>query len=378
MLLIAGADPSDPRAISECLGLNKGLAWKISKIVQAEDPFVVLQQMPGAPGLRMFVRANERAGVGDKPLGAVKEAIAEYDRMITLHSGDRATMEIMGSTLSPSSRQQIDEQHRKQFFQGASSIWGVQARTILKLGLVGPSDHKTLDFVSINALIDLKRLRQVASWPLAVRHAINDDGTQMTTNRIEAIDGRFSGPDDPPLMADFCSQPLPEILTRTSDGQSSFELAGGRVGNTGAMTCVFGTVQRSDIPFFATPENQWGGQIASCDTPAELLIMDMYVHSSLPFPMPPEAVWQSHMSALPPPLEQDPIQLPLHERVQDLGSGPLPVATPEVKAYNKLARAAFDRVGWDPSEFRGFRIKLVYPPCPTSLMLRYPLPERPR
>ena len=42
LLISVGADPSDPQAMSRKFGLNKNLAWKISKIIQADDPSVAL------------------------------------------------------------------------------------------------------------------------------------------------------------------------------------------------------------------------------------------------------------------------------------------------------------------------------------------------
>lgn len=67
----------------------------------------------------------------------------------------------------------------------------------------------------------------------------------------------------------------------------------------------------------------------------------------------------------------------MHETLQGLGTGPLPLATPEVPKYNQLVQAAFDRTGWQPGDFHGFRVRIAYPTYPASLVLRYRLPEAP-
>ena len=37
-----------------------------------------------------------------------------------------------------------------------------------------------------------------------------------------------------------------------------------------------------------------------------------------------------------------------------------------------------ERLGWNLEDFRGYRVVMNYPPIPTVLILRYPLPERPK
>lgn len=365
--------------MTERLGLNKNLAWKVSKIVLADDVSTALEQMPGSPGLRIFLECAERAGAAPGLLSAARRAIDGYERLIEIHSGDRATLEMMGSELSSTGRQERDEHHRKLLFQGASYVWGAQARVNLKLGLVGPgAEPGLLDFASINTLVDFRRIRGDATWVLATRQSCNDDGTAMATSASEPIDPAFASPDLAPLMGDFCSSPLPEFR-RFSTGQlTAFELVEGPVGNTGALTCAFGAIQRG-IPFYRTPTNEWGEHSAVCSIPAELLIMDLFFHRRFDFAMNHETLLYSELGAAIGHVgrERERKRLPLHDPVLDLGEGPLPVGTPEVPRYNPMVQTAFRRMGWNPDEFHGFRIKIAYPAIPTALVLRYRLPEAP-
>lgn len=375
LLVAAGANPQDHQSISRSLGLNKNLAWKISKIVQADDPTVALEQMPGAAGIKIFLKSVERAGLDMALVRAAHEAVEGYERLITVHSGDRATLEMMGSELSPG-RQQRDEQHRKLLFQGASYVWGAQTRVNLKIGIVGPgSEEGMLDFASINGLIDFRRIRGDVTWTMASRRSRNDDGSDMETWASEPIDP--TRVNMAPLMTEFCSRPLPELRRVASGGLTSFELVEGPVGNTGAQTCLFGAIQRR-IPYFRTPTNEWGEHSAACDIPAELLILDVLFHERFTFAR-PQAYLYSELGAhvLYPGRGRDRNRLPLNEPLQELGAGPLPLATPEVPRYNQMVQAAFERMGWDPEQFFGFRMKIAYPACPTALVLRYPLPEGP-
>ena len=95
LLAAVRADPQDLQSISKLLGLNKNLAWKISKIVQADDPSVALEQMPGSPGLRIFLESAERAGIAADLIAAARQAIDAYEELIEVHSGEGAVAALM-------------------------------------------------------------------------------------------------------------------------------------------------------------------------------------------------------------------------------------------------------------------------------------------
>ncbi len=372
-----GADPSDPQSLGRALGLNRNLAWKISKIIQSDNLSSAIQQMPGAAGIRIFLDRIERAGANPALLQAAKKAVEEYDRLIEVHSGDRATLEMMASELSSAGRRQRDEYHRKLLYQGASYVWGAQAGAIVKVGAVAPGNERgRADFGSIGGIIDFRRIRQDVSWVVARRTSTNDDGSGMVPGPTEAIDTRYADPEQAPLMADFCSQPLPEIRRIAGPIGSKFELVEGPVGNTGARTCVFGTVLRG-VPYYRTESNAVGRHAAVCDMPAKLMIVDLFIHESFAFAIPPEVILDGSVAMSQPASGGDQSRLPLNEPLQDLGTGSLPLATPEVPRYNPMVQAMFDHSGWDPTEFHGFRMKIPYPAFPTALILYYELPTPP-
>lgn len=375
-LTSAGLDPNEPQAISRELGINKNLAWKVSKVIQMNDPAQALQQMPGAGGVKIFREALKDAGVNVAQLDAISTALEEYDRLIEIHSGDRATLDMLGSSLSPNGDPQRDEHHRKLIYQGASYIWGVQARVSLKLGVVGPSAQQDmLDFVSVNSLIDFRRLRPDVSWDMASRHANYDDGSDMPASPIEPVDLRYEDSDKAPLMADFCSQPLPELRRRPNKWGATFELVEGPVGKTGALTCTVGMLQRN-IPAYGDSEADWGRHLARCDIPAELLVLDLLIHQQFAFAIPPQVKLVSLAGASsPPPLAQRKY-LPINDPLQDLGTSSVPAVTPEVPRYSKLLEMIYQRTGWNPSEFHTFRMKVPYPAFPTAIELCYPLPVK--
>jgi hypothetical protein len=378
LIAAVGADPQDVQDLTRTCSLNKNLAWKVSKLVQTDDPAIALQQMPGSAGIEIFLKNMQKTGAAEELVQTARDAIAEFEELIRLHSGDRATLEMMGSALSTSGRQQRDEYHRKLLFRGGSYVWGAQARVMLKVGIVGlGAEEGLLDFASLGGLLDFRRLRPEVSWAVASRGARNDDGSAMFPPGPEPIDQRCD-PDGPPLMLDFCSRPLPELTRVDEPTGIAFELPQGPVGNTGALTCVTGTVQRG-LPYWRSPTNMQGEHAVICNIPAQAFVFDLFIHEKFDFAIPPEMALYSEIDArIPFPARRSSRnELPIHETLQDLGTGPLPLATPEVPQYNNMVKAVFDRCGWSPTTFRGFRVKIAYPTCPATLVLRYPLPEKP-
>ena len=374
-----GVVPQDPQELARACGLNKNLAWKVAKLIQTDDPAMAIQQMPGASGVAIFLRKLERAGARSELLKIARESIQNFEEFVKLHSGDRATLEMMGSVLSDSGRQQRDEYHRKLLFQGGSYVWGAQARVILKVGIMGLGCERGLaDFLSLSAVIAFRRLRPDVTWTMAARRAHSDDGNPMYPPGPEPIDPRSGGDENAPLMLDFCSRPLPQLRRVTATTGINFELPEGPVGNTGALTCVTGTIHRG-LPYYRTPSDSMGVHQVNCDLPAELLLFDLFIHNSFTFAMPPNMALHSDLSVYGPHRvsTSDSKRLPIYETLQDLGSGPLPLATPDVANYNQMVRAMFDRVGWSPSDFHGYRVRIAYPACPASVTLSYELPDAP-
>src|SRR5690606_18711202 len=108
------------------------------------------------------------------------------------------------------------------------------------------------------------------------------------------LDPRFAGPDQAPLMGDFCSDPIPQLRRVVEDTSTKFELLEGPVGNTAALTCIDGAIQRR-LPMHRTPVNEWGEHSGILGIPAELLIADIFIHESLAFAIPPQVQLYAHL-----------------------------------------------------------------------------------
>jgi hypothetical protein len=370
-----GADPSAPRGLARLLGLDKTLAWKVSKIVRSRRAAAAVAHIPGASGVRILLGALERSGVDAPAVQQVRQAFAAFDDMVALHAGDRSTLELMvDSADSQSADDPRQEASRKHSFQGNGATWGVQARVRFGAQFIArsPEVEDRGDIASLGGFIDLRRLRAEARWPL-VFHVPYGPGQGFGTER--PLDPLAEERGGPPFLHAFCTDPLPSIEALPVPGGTLFELSEGPVGNTAAFSCAFGWFSRADVTLHQETADDYAEHLIAHTTPCELLQMDLFVHRDLPFQLPPELLIQSRMEVgvdLPPSIQRR-YKLPIEQNVEELGTGLTRAASPHVPNYMRVLQAAHDRIGWNPDEFRGFRVELRYPPIPTTPMLRYPL-----
>ena len=376
LLAALGADSSAPQGMARRFGINKNLSWKVSKIVHAQDAHAAAQHIPGAAGVDILLEALERAGASDGDVAKVRKALEAYDRMVELHAGDRATLELMLSSTRPDPKQDAS---RKLAFQGNSAIWGVQARVRFGAQIIGLNEEQPdlLDAVSFGGYVGFRRLRATAEWPLVFKVAISADGT-TNTKAWESLDPNAGDAvETTPLMPEFCSPHLPELRVADVPHGRAYVLPEGGVGNTAAIDCTFGWLTRAAAPIYAGTPDEHGAHYYPMNVPAESAQFDLFLHRDLPVRDVPQCVVYSQLEngmGIPSPTHMRYV-LPLAETVQELGAPPV-VATPLVPRYPQMIRAVMKRAGWNLEDFRAYRISMRYPPIPTVPALRYPLATR--
>ncbi len=379
LVMSAGGDATQPQELARQFGLDKSLAWKISKVVTESDPAVAAPLLPRASGLSIFIRSLRKAGAPPVSVEATERAIEDFNRMVEVHCGDRDTLEMMLGATAASAGRRL-EAHRKLSFRGNSATWGVQARVQLAAQFAAPSEEPgLLDIAVVAGLIDFRRLRQEVPWSVAAMGAVTDDWAARNGGAVEAIDPAGLGPGGAPLMPEFCSRPLPTLrLGPAGPGLTRFELTEGPVGNTAALTCVTGWRHRHAVPIYRTESDRFGEHFCSLSTPVEVLIHDVFLHRDMAFAIPPTTAVYSRLPSGPvyPQSGRDKGRLPVEPAI-DLGSAPPDVFVTDLPAYPEMVRRVMDRMGWRLDDFHGFRLRLRYPPIPALAVTRYELPERP-
>lgn len=378
LLASVQADPNYPQDIARRFGINKNLAWKISKIVTVTDPHTVVPNLPGNAGINTILTAFEERGAPASAVAAARSAIEEFDDMVEVHVGDRSTLQLVLSSNAPDRvpPEQLAAT-RKMAFQGNSAIWGVQARVRLASFFLAPNpdDPTLVDTASVGGLIDVRRFRADASIPFYNRFAYNDDGTPRDKPAREPIDP--AAHDDPlTLMREFCSSPLPQFHTLHIDGHTRYQLPPGPIGNRGKHTWIYGEAVRAFAPIHRDATNQFGEHAVQVQCPVEWLLCDIQVHESLAFALTPRVLTFGLHSFNPKPgTETEYDRLPVPETIQSIGHGPPIVSTPLVPHYQAMVQRVYERMHWRASEMHGFRFEMKYPPMPMSVVIQHDLAD---
>jgi hypothetical protein len=375
-----GADPKRPQEIARNFKINRNLSWKLSKIIEADHPYEVVPHIPGATGIDLVLGAFEAADAPRRVIASVRRAMQSFQTAVETHAGDRATFDLMLDSMTPAPGDGTGLQRcRKLAFQGNSGLWGIQGRVRLASYFVAPSaaDDGMLDIAVLGGFVDVRRLRPDVSVPLFMRHRYNDDGTPIECALRPIVSANTPTDDDLLLLPEFCSDDLPRLTPVPVNAGTRYELTSGPVGNTAAMTWIFGWHTPRFASMYRTAVNTVGEHPTRIYIPTETLLCDLFVHERLPFRTPQvDVLGQLDASWRYPDAGRERDRLPFGERVVDITAQPPAVATTLIPRYTEMVSRVFDCLGHDAGVFRGSRFIMKYPPMPSVAVLRYDLPQR--
>lgn len=361
------------------LQIDRKLSWKVFKVANSADPVAAGPHVPSRASMRAFFRAARKRGVPKTLVESASRVAADFEDVVTRHAGDRATFDSMVSALAPDeSTEQIDLANRRLAFRAQRHVYGVQARTKLKLVMLNASAAQDMiDVARAEGYISMRRLRDAAPMHVSSSGLANDDGTDRQMNR-EPID-TLGASHGMALLQDFCSRPLPRFRAVSAGGNTlRGELVNSGVGIRAASTCIEGHITRAAVPRYRDAANHTALFVAATYSPCEVLVMDLLVHEDIYGPLTPSVDVEDRRFGTPLSMAPAPeMILPSRFSVTHLGKGPSVLHTADVPRYAELGRYVFDRLGWEGDRFDVYRCRIEYPVVPSSIALRFPLPEPP-
>ncbi len=369
-----------PLELTRQYGLKRNLGWKLSRLLQTEDPFAAQPYLPSASGLFQFLDQLGGRGVPEDRVLAVRRAMEDFEAVVERHVGDRPGLElVLEAAASTQDAARPPLASRKSAFRGNCGIWGIEARVRLGAYFLAPSeaDPRMADVSILTGLVGLTRYRADAIWPLGRREVVDEERVQLDLPPELAIDPSYQDDPGPKLMSEFCSSPLPPIrCVRSLDGLR-YELAEGRIGKQGVADLFLGSGYRAAVPLQAQEGCDWGQFECAIDAPVRTLQFDLFLHRELPLIGGPSWIAASRLYG-DEPLGADPTQshlLPLAEPSQMVGSGLRVVSSPLVPNYAAICSQVYRRMDWNPDEFQCHRLVMEYPPLAASVVARFTLPE---
>lgn len=376
----AGVDPDKPQEVARRLGINRNLAWKLTKVIQSQGSVVALNYLPGAQGMALALKAftNELGPV--VAITRVREALDAFEAAAQRHAGDRERLELTLESMGELERDSKAENGRELAFRGGSSVWGVQARLRFTSVFLGPSAQGPgkLDYVSVGGVFGFRRLNPGVRWRLALSNFHDDSGQPLPgLDGFAEFEEKAAGA-TPMIIREFSSANLPQIeVVKHPDGRE-FVLPAGPVGIVPSFDCCFGYIWRG-LPAYRDANNQYGSTATPISLPCESLLFDLIVHKDIPLAGRPEALVYGfpHGGAESPAAQTPSNLMNLRQEIQELPSRPVTVATAQLPSYTKIASRVYEKMGWNPDEFLGLRLQIAFPPMSTRVVIRWPLPEAP-
>lgn len=377
------ADEDRPQAVARRFGLNKNLTWKIAKLLGDGESLEAVANVPGAEGIGILLTAMEREGASAVAVESVRRDFDAFEAMMRAHAGDRATLDLLIDGLAKGSR--ALEVSRKLAFRGNSGVWGLQARVRSALQVLAPTAGRPdmLDDVLAAGMHDIRRLRPVQGWPIFRFHHYGTPAEAGAKVR-EFIPIEQAVSDDEPalIMRSFCSPPGAEVRSVRQGSEIRHELVDGPIGHRGAVTFVFGSIERAAFGRYADPtarEPEYGEMVAFVTMPTELAQMDVLVHRSMLDEFEPEcAVYGrpfggSDMT----PSAREHFRLPIAGAIERIDPVHDTLDSRDLPERTELAALVVERAGWSLGDFMAFRATVTYPPMPCSIVMRYRLPTAP-
>ncbi len=377
------ADEDRPQAVARRFGLNKNLTWKIAKLLGDGESLEAVANVPGAEGIGILLTAMEREGASAVAVESVRRDFDAFEAMMRAHAGDRATLDLLIDGLVKGSR--ALEVSRKLAFRGNSGVWGLQARVRSALQVLAPTAGRPdmLDDVLAAGMHDIRRLRPVQGWPIFRFHHYGTPAEAGAKVR-EFIPIEQAVSDDEPalIMRSFCSPPGAEVRSVRQGSEIRHELVDGPIGHRGAVTFVFGSIERAAFGRYADPtarEPEYGEMVAFVTMPTELAQMDVLVHRSMLDEFEPEcAVYGrpfggSDMT----PSAREHFRLPIAGAIERIDPVHDTLDSRDLPERTELAALVVERAGWSLGDFMAFRATVTYPPMPCSIVMRYRLPTAP-
>jgi len=269
--------PHRPQELARALKLNKTLSSRLTKTARTSDPWTSAQTVPGPQGLRMFLKAASKQGVGREAIAAAEEAVMRFDQLIRRDVGDRDAFDAMVSDSLVHTPNKFEMYNKQAMFKAVANLKGVKVDTCLRTYLVHPgSDPARHDYAMILGLLGLRRLRPRATVQVSNVHISQSDrlDTRYTLDGepAEGIEGL--------LIEPYCSALQERLVVRHVGRSMHYVLGGEEMGPNAAVDVVLGEFNRAFFKKHPEGHRKTGGT-AEIEQPAKTLIFDMLIHKDV-------------------------------------------------------------------------------------------------
>jgi len=373
--------PTKGRETARSLQIDRNLVWRVTRVIKAEDILSTISDIPTSQQVEKICGACEGLGAPEAKVSALRSAIAVFEQVVEECAGNREYFEAMVSGLEVDDVTSRQENIRKMTFLGNLGLWGVQARVNFKTMIYVPgTEPHIIDCIRVAGLEGFKR-SQPRQWPIHRVAACDDAGNAVSIKTTPILDDD-SLPPGLPLLLPFCTGPHLDIVPMERPYGTRYDLAAGPFGNKGNLAFVFADKLTHAHEIHRTTDRGDDRYMASMNdlsTPSELVVHDIFLHKDLDIEGVPEVMLLDRLSTSRgyrhDTIEND--RMMLSTRILNVSAGPVSSSISKYPDYSKILQFVLNHENLRADQFRGYRFTMTYPPVPTAVVMRLPLPERP-
>ena len=369
-------DSNRPREAARQLGLDKSLAWKVTRIIHEEQAPKIAACVPGTSGMRRVTQSLTDRALPVHVVESITDAYLNYQHMTETHASDKNSFELMLEGMGIED-DDTNRKSREYAYRGNCGIWGIQSsvRVSAHVLAINKDDPSLLDYAGFGGLTGFQRLRAGQRWPIFQFLMYEDTGEPLRSNMrpiSESPDPAF-----PLIIKEFCKGPMPELHLAHHDRVTQYEFGDGIIGKTGSSDVFLGYIDEEPKPRYRDESNQFGELMCLIDTPIETLMFDLIVEKELAQQIQPQAAIYGRASGPqygPDRLENN--NVPFSEPLRVLESGPHMLTTPLVPSYAQLGESAISQMGRSMSDFVCWILMMNYPIMPSTVSIKFELESK--
>lgn len=324
-----------------------------------------LVKLPGVKGLEQLLEAMGKAGLDTGDIELAQVAVRQFDQLIETLAGSHA--KLIGRITSASDGEPMTalaaREARQMLFESAVGVTGRRAEASISLYAFRRSigNPEMLQRAIASGLLQTTVMPGGMPVVIRVGDTIEWDDPEKRSVRL-LDDSTPHGRTPEALLRAFTTHPLPTVSTqgRADNMVQIIDPAG----LDGPQTLDVITGARSDHPFIdprtgrLNLDEVWS--LVNC--PCRRLLFDVYLHRDIERLVRPRVealMWYPNLSS--PGGQKWLTRFPSQPRLELLGEGIGNARAASHARHPELTRTLFDRVGWNPGEFVGFRCEVEYP-----------------
>jgi len=372
-----------PQLLANTLGITTVTASRFLKAIAQSDPIATIQLLPGPNPLRRIVEASRKAGVSDSVCDEALVSIDEFDTLIRTVAGDRSSLKAMLTAWLPEERKEFEAQRRQSIYKALCELNGVSSESEVNATILHPSNTKgAVDILNIKCLLGIDRIRPEATVFLGTQRLGTGDESDKNAPRLPlTIDGKPAADGLADVRLDeFCNAPpAPLEVEQLPDSSVLYSLAPTGFGPASKVDLVIAELNRGELMRRKPGPKEGPYMFHIPEMASRKLVVDLLVHKDVytgttPTLLAYDTTARGPARAGDPARRLDLRDIP--EELQVIGHDHRRLRLLEFPAYPQLRERVLGTLGWDPREFRAYRVEISYPLTGCQITLAFQTPPQ--